>query len=183
MMTPIQPHEWNPFKLTTIYEAMKVAELRHTSSAVLKLNPDTTYKSNYLEFVTRNINSVLAEFVIGRRFDSKFLPKLNVFHEKADVEEDIEVRSTPKHRDYTLFIRDNDDIARRYVLVICDALKGYVVKGWVYGYEAATDEWWVSEPKNGCDRPAWFYKGPLRPWSTLTKERPSDAKMDTEKRW
>ena len=164
-----------PFRLTTLLEAVKLAEVRFWESAALGLNNATTYQSDALEVMGRDIGGILAELVVGRKFDRTYLPAMNTFHKQADVGEDIEVRSTP-HLNGSLILRDNDDPARRYVLVICDPMQGFAVRGWCYGYEAMTDEW----AKTGEGRPHWRYKGPLRPWETLTLERPKDAPTNAE---
>jgi hypothetical protein len=148
-------------------EAVKVAELRYLEARVGGMNQATTYQSDFVEVMSRDVGGILAELVIGRRFDRTFLPAVNTFHKQADVGEDIEVRSTP-HLNGSLILRDNDDPARRYVLVICDPMLGFAVRGWCYGYEARTDEW----AKTGEGRPHWRYKGPLRPWETLTLAPP-----------
>jgi hypothetical protein len=75
-----------------------------------------------------------------------------------------------------LILRDNDDPGRRYVLVICDPMTGFEVKGWCYGIEAMTDKWHMKDE----GRPHWRYKGPLRDFSTLTLERPKDAPTSAE---
>ena len=178
-------HDYTPFRLSTIVEAVKLAELRILESKILGLNPSTTYETYDKAILERTINSILAELVIGRPFDKFYLPSTNTFHRQADVGKDIEVRSST-NSDSPLWIRDNDDPARRYVLVICDAMKGFFVRGWVYGYEATTDDWWFEpEGKQGEDkpRPAWRYKGALRPYKTLTALRPADAKGEVEYRW
>ena len=158
---------YRPFSLLTVIEAIKLAELRILESKVLRLNAATTYESNDAEILQRNVNSILAELVIGRQFNKLYLPSTNTFHNQADVGEDIEVRSST-NPDSALIFRDNDDVTRRYVLVICDAMKGFSVRGWAYGYEIRKDEWYY-QPKNANERPAWFYRGTLRPWNTLTQ--------------
>jgi hypothetical protein len=167
-----------PFRLATIMEAVKVAELRYLEARVGGMNNATTYQSDFVEVMSRDVGGILAEMVIGRRFDRTFLPAINTFHAKADVGEDIEVRSTP-HLNGSLILRDNDDPARRYVLVICDPMLGFAVRGWCYGYEAKTDEW----AKTDEGRPHWRYKGRLRPWETLTLARPADAQPQPEYAW
>jgi hypothetical protein len=177
--------DYTPFRLSTIVEAVKLAELRILESKILGLNPSTTYETYDKAILERTINGILAELVIGRPFNKFYLPSTNTFHKQADVGQDIEVRSST-NPDSPLWIRDNDDPARRYVLVICDAMKGFIVRGWVYGYEATTDEWWFEpEGKEGEDkpRPAWRYRGALRPYKTLTALRPTDAKGEVEYRW
>jgi hypothetical protein len=159
--------------------------LRHTSSRILKCNINTTYKSDYLEILTREVNGILAELVIGRAFKKDYMVGINTFHGPSDVGLDIEVRSSTDP-DRPLTVRDNDDLARRYVLVISDVMRGYIVKGWAYGYEAAQPKWrYEPEANEGEERPrpCWFYRGPLRPWNTLTLERPKDAIGDVEHRW
>lgn len=179
-------NQYNPFSLATIVEAVKLAELRILESKILGLNPSTTYESYDKEILERTINGILAELVVGRSLGDKFyLPSTNTFHRQADVGHDIEVRSST-NLGSPLWIRDNDDKARRYVLVICDAMKGFITRGWVYGYEAMTDEWWYEpEAKEGESkpRPAWRYTGKLRPFNTLTYLRPNDAQGEVDYRW
>lgn len=179
-------NQYNPFSLATIVEAVKLAELRILEAKIFGFNASKTYESYDKEVLERTINSILAELVIGRSLGHKFyLPSTNTFHKQADVGHDIEVRSSTNPNS-PLWIRDNDDKARRYVLVICDAMKGFIVRGWVYGYEATTEEWWYEpEAKEGEDkpRPAWRYTGKLRPFNTLTLVRPKDAQGDVEYRW
>lgn len=167
-----------PFRLITVLEAIKLAELRNLEGSALGCNASTTYKSDLAEFMTRNVNGILAELVVGRRFNRFYLPSCNTFHKEADVGEDIEVRST-HHLNGSLILRENDDPARRYVLVICEAMQGFCVKGWAYGYEVMRDEW----KQTGKGRLHWRYKGALRPWETLTLERPADAQMQPEYVW
>jgi hypothetical protein len=128
--------------------------------------------------MSRDVGGILAELVVGRKFSRTFLPAINTFHNQADVGEDIEVRSTP-HLNGSLILRDNDDPGRRYVLVVVDPMRGFAVRGWIYGYEATKDEW----HKKGEGRAAWWYRGPLRAWETLTLERPKDAAMQPEYAW
>lgn len=167
-----------PFRLATIMEAVKVAELRFLEARVGGMNNATTYQSDFMEIMSRDIGGILAEMVVGRRFNRHYLPAINTFHGQADVGEDIEVRST-QHSNGSLIIRDNDDPARRYVLVIVDPMAGFEVRGWVYGYEATRDEWL----KKGEGRTAWWYRGPMRAWETLTLERPKDAALQPEYVW
>ena len=180
-----------PFRLITLLEAIKLAELRNLEGSALGCNASTTYKSDLAEFLTRNVNGILAELVVGRKFDRFYLPSCNTFHNQADVGEDIEVRST-HHLNGSLILRDNDYPDRRYVLVIVRvgqsaegeskedrARQGFAVKGWAYGHEVMRDEWKVA----GEGRPHWRYRGPLRPFETLTLERPKDAAMQPEYVW
>ena len=162
-----------PFRLATIMEAVKVAELRYLEARVGGMNNATTYQSDFVEVMSRDVGGIFAELVIGRRFDRTFLPAVNTFHKRADVGEDIEVRSTP-HLNGSLILRDNDDPGRRYVLVICDPMLGFAVRGWCYGHEAMTEEW--HETDEG--RPHWRYKGRLRAWETLTLARPATAEPE-----
>jgi hypothetical protein len=165
---------YKPFRLRIIVEAVRVAELRGLESQLLGLNAATSYKRTFEERLEDEVNGVLAEIIIGRIVDKKtFMPTLNGFHEVPDVGEDIEVRST-KELNHNLILRDNDDPFRRYVLVISDALRGWYVKGWCYGYEAMKPEWHCAED----GRPHYLYKGPLRHIDTLTLERPADAKNE-----
>jgi hypothetical protein len=170
--------KWRPFPLTVVLEAIKISELRSLESAILELNPATSRERTPMQKMLDDINSICSELVVGRRFfGERWLPKLNVFHEEADVGHDIEVRSTTEP-DYSLLVRDNDDPFRRYVLVITDVMKGYSVKGWAYGYEAMREEWATTRGAGG--RPCWMYRGELRPWSTLTLNTPDDAKKEFE---
>lgn len=166
-----------PFKLSTLMEAIKIAELRFLEARVGGMNEATTYQSNYLEIMERDIGGILAEMVVGRRFDKHYLPPVNTFHGKADVGEDIEVRST-KYSNGALILRDNDADDRRYVLVVVDAMAGFEIKGWVWGYEAKTEQWF----KGDQGRPAWWYRGQLRPIEQLTVD-PGHKSKETEFTW
>lgn len=163
-------NQYNPFTLATILEAVKIAELRILEGKVLGLNEEKTYKSYDKEVLERSINGILAELVIGRILKGRYyIPSSNTFHKEPDVQPDIEVRSSVRP-DSPLWIRDNDAVAKRYVLVICEAMKGFIIRGWVHGHEAMTNEWWYEpEAKDGKpkERPAWRYVGELRPFSTL----------------
>jgi hypothetical protein len=141
------------FRLTTLMEAIKIAELRWLEARAMKLNAATTIERDYCQ--------------IGRKFDKTFLPATNSFHKRADVGEDIEVRSTV-YLNGALIVRDNDDPERRYVLVICDPMKGFMIRGWAYGHEAKQPQWLQA----GSGRPAYWYRGPLRPFDGMTIERP-----------
>ena len=165
---------YKPFPLRVIVEAFKVAELRQLESQLMGLNHANSMIRTYEQRLEDEINGVLSEIIVGRIVDKKtFMPTLNTFHEQADVGEDIEVRSS-KELTNNLILRDNDDAFRRYVLVICDAMRGWYVKGWCYGYEAMQPEWFRAEE----GRPHYLYKGQLRHIDTLTLERPKDAKNE-----
>lgn len=168
--------KYRPFPLSIIIEAVNIAQLQRMEAMMLNCNPATSYNRDNMQVMDDTIHGVLGELVVGRVFDPKWMPFINTFHEKADVGEDIEVRST-KVMSHNLIVRDNDCPFRRYVLVICDWMKGYYVKGWCYGYEAMTDQWYENRPG---ERPCWKYKGELRPFKTLTLERPKDAKNEFE---
>lgn len=164
-----------PFKLSTLMEAFKIAELRFLEARVGGMNEATTYQSNYMEIMERDIGGILAEMVVGRRFDRYYLPSINTFHGKADVGDDIEVRST-KYANGALIVRDNDADDRRYVLVVVDPMQGFEIKGWCWGYEAKTDAWF----KNDGGREAWWYRGELRPIDRLTLDK---QKIPREYTW
>ena len=171
-----------PFRLATILEAVKVAELRYLEARVGGMNNATTYQSDYVEVMSRDVGGILAELVVGRKFDRSFLPTVNTFHKQADVGEDIEVRSTP-HLNGSLILRDNDDPARRYVLVICDPMQGFEVKGWAWGAQVALKQYYDDgSGKNGKPkgRPGCWYYGPFYPISSLTYDRPADAPQAQE---
>lgn len=168
-----------PFKLSTLMEAIKVAEQRFLQARVGGMNEATTYQSNYMEIMERDITGILGEMVVGRRFDKHYLPAVNTFHGKADVGEDIEVRST-KYANGALILRDNDADDRRYVLVIVEPMVGFEIKGWVWGYEAKTTQWY----KDDQGRPAWWYRGELRPIERLTVEpEPRETNAAGEYTW
>jgi hypothetical protein len=166
-----------PFTLATLMRAIKVAEARFLEGRANGMNPETTYKSDYMEQMQREVRGVLAETVIGRRFDKHFFPSVNKFHKVADVGDDIEVRST-EHPDGALIVRDNDDPRRRYVLVHVDLNErknqpqmGFEIRGWVWGHEAMTEKWW--QDRKG--RPSWWYYGDLKPIDELTLHAPQSG--------
>lgn len=176
-----------PFSLTTLMRAIKVAEARFLEGRAGGMNADTTYKSHYMEQMQREVRGVLAETVIGRRFDKHFFPTVNTFHKKADVGEDIEVRST-EHLNGALILRDDDPPDRRYVLVCIDLNEhkltprmGFIVRGWTWGHGVISDDFWddgSGSRGNPKGRPGWWYRGPLRPWNTLTLARPAEAEPE-----
>lgn len=174
-MNTSEPH-YKPFPLRAIVEATHVAQLRQLESQLLGLNHATSYQRGYEERLEDEINGILAEMIVGRIVkDKAFMPSINTFHKEADVGQDIEVRST-RELHHNLILRDNDDAFRRYVLVICDAMRGWYVKGWCYGHEAMQKQW--HRPEEG--RPHYLYMGQLRHIDTLTLERPKDAKTEYE---
>jgi hypothetical protein len=150
------------FRLSTLMRAIKIAETRFLEARAKNMNDATTYHSNYMEIMERDITGILGEMVVGRAIDPNYMPSVNTFHGTSDVVNGIEVRST-QHQNGSLIIRDNDDPSRKYVLVVVQPMIGFDIKGWVYGYEAKTDEWFKSDD----GRPAWWYRGKLRQISDL----------------
>jgi len=172
---------WKPIALSIIVEATKLAEARELQSTLLKLNPENSVKRTTWQRMEDNINSIIAELVIGRKLvDRKWVPHCNKFHTVADVGEDIEVRSTV-YPTGGLILRDNDDPSRRYALVIVDAMKGYKEIGWIYGHEGMTEEWKVKT--QATERPYWRYHGKYNAPITLTLDRPKDAQNSHEFAW
>ena len=165
-----------PFKLSTLMRAIKVAEARFLEGRVGGMNADTTYKSQYVEQMQRDVRGILAEMVVGNLFDPHYFPSVNTFHKVPDVGSDVEVRST-EYENGALLVRNNDSPDRKFVLVHVELNDGrgeprvgFNIKGWVWGHEAMTDEWWREpEAKEGerKPRPAWWYRGPLRSIDSL----------------
>lgn len=83
--------------------------------------------------MTNDILGAMGEIAVAKAYGRYFVPRLNVFHNKSDLFDDIEVRAAPIQNG-SLILRDNDPDFRRYLLVIVDELR-CSLRGWCYGYE------------------------------------------------
>ena len=101
-----------------------------------------------------DIDGAMAELALAKRLRLLWVPGTTG---RCDFDGGIEVRSTIKH-DNRMIFRERDTEKegwqeKRYVLVT-GRFPTLWVRGWVYGREAAQDEWW-QDVGNGRP-PAWF---------------------------
>lgn len=89
-----------------------------------------------MQRMINNIIAVMGEIAVAKALGVYFVPPLNTFHKQPDVADDIEVRATAKPK-YSLMIRDNDNLDRKFVLVIVSDLSCRIA-GWCYGHERET---------------------------------------------
>ena len=158
-------NNYTPFEDNVWVAAQKVAELRYLEARRLNLGNKSHHSNNDSEWIKKDTLGTIAEIVVGRMMDNAYFPSINTFHKKADIGEDIEIRSTDRENG-GLIVRENDDENRRFVLVIVNSDKGYIVRGWSYGYEAKEKGWfWPASNNDKYD--AWCYRGPFRPMSEL----------------
>jgi len=137
----------------TIYEfvqSVEGAKLRILLSAKSDLNHATTYSRSPIKRLEEETIGVCAEVAFAKWKNRFWLPGLNTFHDKEDVD-NVEVRGTSRP-DGCLIIRDNDANDRPFVFVTGDGNLMRLV-GWMYGKDAKHDEF-MRNPNN--HRPAWF---------------------------
>jgi hypothetical protein len=113
--------------------------------------------------MTNDIIAVMAEIAVAKALGIFFVPPLNTFHKEPDIQPDIEVRATP-NRNYSLMIRDNDDLDRKFVLVIVSDLS-CMIAGWCYGYER--DDLGTVKDPNGMGAAHFVPQSNLRPFDEL----------------
>jgi hypothetical protein len=113
--------------------------------------------------MTNDIIAVMAEIAVAKALGVFFVPTFNTFHKQPDIEPDIEVRSTPEE-DNSLLIRDNDDLDRKFVLVIVSDLSCRIA-GWCYGYER--DDLGRIRNPNGMGAAHFVPQFNLRPFDEL----------------
>jgi hypothetical protein len=135
-----------------LYRAVKHAELRVLESA-FQARKDRFYSRHDTELQKqqKEIDGVLGELAVIKYLGIPTGPRLNVYHELADVGDDLEVRAT-RRLDSPLIVRPNDEHKRRFILAV---VSDYYVdlKGWIAGTEALRDDW-RANPNNAGE--AWF---------------------------
>lgn len=139
---------------------MQVGATRFAVSRAQGLNAASTYTSNWMEQLGREIRGAAAEMLVAKELDRHYESSVGTFHSTPDVA-GWEVRSTSIEHG-CLILRDNDPDDRRYVLVVGSA-PDLRIAGWCLGGEGK-QEWNLRNP-NG-DRPAWFVQQHhLRKWA------------------
>jgi hypothetical protein len=135
-----------------LYRAVKHAELRVLESA-FQARKDRFYSRHdtELEKQQKEIDGVLGELAVIKYLQIPTGPRLNVYHDLADVGEDLEVRATRRHHS-PLIIRPYDEHKRRFILAV---VSDYYVDlmGWIRGTEGMEDGW-RANPNNAGE--AWF---------------------------
>jgi hypothetical protein len=100
-------------------------------------------------------------------------PTINTFHERPDIEPDVQIRTAREHT-HKLIVR-KDDLQHhrhhRFVLVTTDEDKVlYVVRGWIQGWEAEVAAWWGDGTRKFIgDAP----EGGWRPWDDPKRCKPA----------
>ena len=118
-----------------------------------------------------NIKGAAAECAVAKALDMFWDGSVDTFHEKADIGENVEVRSV-KDEQRHLLVRPEDPIKdRNYVLVVDLWRKGgepnYIIQGWLPGEECVQEEFKTDFGRP--ERPPCFGVpvSRLRPISTL----------------
>jgi hypothetical protein len=76
----------------------------------------------------------------------------------TDTADKVDVKTIEKSH-HSMIIQTADDPGWVYFLVDAAHHPTYRIRGWQWGYNMQTPQWW-KDP--GTGRPAYFYKGPLR---------------------
>lgn len=100
--------------------------------------------------IANDMNAALAELAVARVLGLPVPTSINTFHRLPDLPPDIEVRSSVR-ADARLIIRDDDDRARRFVLVTGTA-PTLDIRGWIFGTEVVAA--WRAD--YGGHGEAWF---------------------------
>lgn len=118
-----------------------------------------------------DIKGAAAECAVAKALNMFWDGSVDTFHEKADIGEDIEVRSV-KDIQRHLLVRPQDPVEKRnYVLVVDLWRKGgepnYIIQGWLPGEECVQEEFKTDFGRP--ERPPCFGVpvSRLRPISTL----------------
>lgn len=120
--------------------AFKHAELRVLESiATGKKDRFYARDATELEKQMMEVRGVLAELAVIKWLGYSNGPRLNVYHELADVGADVEVRNASV-ANYGLRIRQRDDLTRRFILTYTNDTCVNLM-GWCWGHEAAIDQY------------------------------------------
>jgi hypothetical protein len=141
--------------------AVEWMHIRLSESHKLKLNPATTYERTFNERITQEMTGMLGELAVIDFFGLKQNPRVNTFHNEADVLDNIEVRTT-NYKNGHLILRDNDSINRKYIFCTVD-YNAVKLIGWINGKDGMVAKYYRSEEKTKsmfknprAIRPAWF---------------------------
>lgn len=124
------------------------------TSEALKANFTDRWHGTHLKSddkAQREVGGVLGEIAVMRWLGLPTKLTVNTFHRKADVGEDIEVR-TVLQPDYALTIRTNDNPDRRFILVVLWKTQAVLI-GWIFGRDAMVDANKRNPNNQGA---AWF---------------------------
>ncbi len=116
-----------------------VANIRMAISNERDLNHASTYVRGYVERIKQETLGACGEMAVCKVIGKFWKPSVNTFHNIADIEPDIEVRSTDR-QDGCLIVRDNDPDERWYFLVIGEPPNVTVV-GYIRGADARQERW------------------------------------------
>ncbi len=133
------------------YHAVDAAKLRMASSSLKQLNHATTYKRNYIERLQEEVIGTCGEMAVAKAMNKWFIPTIDTFHDRPDVFDAVEVRSTGR-ADGRLIVRDNDPDDRIYILAIVQA-PDIKLAGWMRGGDCKIQKYFYN-PNNYRD--AWF---------------------------
>lgn len=150
---------------TELKWCVDVANLRMFTSSERNLNHSSTYSRTHLERITQEITGACGELAVARFLRRYWTPSVNTFHAVADIEPNIEVRSTVLEHG-CLPVRNNDPDDRYYFLVVGEPPTMRIV-GYIAGSDAKQSQW-LKDP-NGY-RPAYFV-----PQAALQVPRRMDA--------
>ena len=108
--------------------------------------------ANYHEFIWQKAEGAGAEMAVAAYFgDYGFVPKVNIFHDEADVGENIEVKWT-KHQNGHLIIQNRPNPRPNDVAILVTGFSPvYILIGWMPVHMAMTarykhphqDNYWV----------------------------------------
>jgi hypothetical protein len=142
-----------PFEVKVAYF---VGEERHSSAMVKGLCE--AHGANRTDSLKNHVVGAMAEAAVAKALNIYWDCSVDVFN-RADLQPDIGVRSTPYDHGH-LIIHNEDPDDRRFVLATGDD-GHFVVRGWMIGRDAKQPKWWRT-PNN---RPSafWVPQSELRP--------------------
>lgn len=106
---------------------------------------------SHIADLVQSIHSAGSEIAVAKALKVEdFQLTVHTF-KKPDIEPDIQVRWTNRHKN--LIVRPADDNYEVYILVTGELDAGYQIQGWMRGYEAKQDSY-LSNPANRGQ--AWF---------------------------
>lgn len=132
-------------------QAVNVGMQRMVTSASAGHNHASTYERTFVKRLQEETLGACGELAVCKALNRYWDPRLNTFHNVADIGDDIEVRSTDRDGG-CLIVRENDPPERWYVLVTGEP-PSLTVRGYIKGSKARRDEW-VRDPHD--HRAAWF---------------------------
>lgn len=148
---------------TEFSAAVDGANKRFVAAATGRWSGHRDPEQTEIQRMKNDIIAVMAEIAVAKALGVFFVPPLNTFHKEPDVAPDIEVRSTADEN-YSLIIRDNDNLDRKFVLVIVSDLSCRIA-GWCYGHER--DHLGRIRNPNGMGAAHFVPQSNLRPFDEL----------------